>query len=90
MGEAREVHIEVDQKGVAQRFDVGGFDLAGLATALSLSMRAGDIPQLTLTLPVIRGGTFHGERIYVEVDRLTAEALKALGWTPPDRRRRDG
>jgi len=83
VAEPREVHIEFGPNGIAQRLDVGGIDMANVATAFSLSAKAREIPWLILTLPVMHGGTIHGERVYVEVDRLTAEALKALGWTPP-------
>lgn len=56
-------------------------DISGHVSAIKVDAEVGNVPVLTVTMPVpFLAAKFRGQ---VEVDDETAQALVALGWTPP-------
>lgn len=61
---------------------VGGYDIAPAVAALTLKARVGEVPTLKLELPAGMF-MFDGDDVQVRLAPAQADALVALGWTPP-------
>lgn len=59
---------------------IDGHDIHGVRE-LTLSASGGEMPRLSLDLRL--GHVAASGPMRVEIDEQTAQALKALGWTPP-------
>lgn len=75
------VKIEVDGAGVGSLL-VGDVDMSRVATGVSVDIDPG---QGTTVVVHMRVGLLAGDLVdpEVQVDAVTHEALRALGWTPP-------
>jgi len=77
-----ELPVRITRQGVGHRVEVGGHDLSNAITGLSLEIdpRVGPV----LRLELVAGPVDVETGAVVRVDDVGAEALRALGWTPPD------
>ena len=73
--------VRITRQGTGHRVEVGGHDLSNMVTGLSLEIdpRVGPVLKLVLIVGPVDVET----GAVVRVDGVGAEALKALGWTPP-------
>lgn len=60
---------------------IDGHDVSGAVNSVSLFAEPGKATRATLGLIVAK---MDGEVSKIELDWATTEALKALGWTPPE------
>jgi hypothetical protein len=65
-----------------EHIEIDGHDLTKGVWSLDLTCRAGEIAELRLGLPLLRGLDLAGNA-QVTVLPETHDALVALGWTPP-------
>lgn len=70
--------------GRASTVEIDGHDLANGIRSLRLDADAGSLPELHIDLAVIDVTEVESEQTRVVVPEATAEALRALGWTPPE------
>lgn len=77
--------IRVDPGGVSGQILIGGHDIAPAVRGFTLDARVGQPPVLRLDLRLIDVSTFDTPAgTEVMVPEQTVEALKRLGWTPPE------
>ena len=63
---------------------IDGQDIAGSLAGLSLSVSAGEVPQLMLDLQLIDVTSFGSTEADVLLGAGVVETLIKLGWTPPE------
>lgn len=62
--------------------EVNGASVGAAVESYTLTQRVGEPPRLTFEVPLVTRAVFDGPAVVVMSDRC-AEALVALGWTPP-------
>lgn len=77
-------HVRIHGDGIIHIVEIAGHRVEAMATGLTLEIDARTrTPVLTLRLHVRRGLDVE-TMARARVDAETEEALKAMGWTPPD------
>lgn len=70
--------------GISHVLTVDGMEIQNFTEGMDLSVCSGKLPVLTLRLVIPRGTEEFGTRARVSLGEQCSEALKALGWTPPE------
>lgn len=78
----RTVHATLTPTGQGT-ITVDGHDLSNATRGISLRSEVGQMPEILLDLVVIETTRIDAEEVEVTIPTATAEALVALGWTPP-------
>jgi hypothetical protein len=79
---SRELPVRIARigSGIGHKVEVDGHDIANDTVSLSLEISPAEMPVLTLRLLVADDVD---TLALVRLEGATAEALKAMGWTPP-------
>lgn len=77
-------HVEISTDGVRGKVLIDGHDIAKAVTSLSFDASVDHFPTLRLDLRLIDITELASTETQVLLGDGVAEALKALGWTPPE------
>ncbi|MER5653446.1 hypothetical protein ABT076_10565 [Streptomyces sp. NPDC002131] len=77
-------HIEIKTEGLVGQLLIDGHDIARAVAGLTYSVRAGELPRLQVDLRQAPSSEIAGTEADVLLDSHAIEALKLLGWTPPE------
>jgi hypothetical protein len=72
-----------EQDGIVGRVSIDGHDISSAARSLRFDGDGGMHPRVTLDLHIHDVTTISAQGTEVLIPDSTAEALVALGWTPP-------
>lgn len=75
--------FQFEGKGNSARVTVDGVDVSGAVTAVTVHADAWEHPRVTLELSVHDVTQISSPETELLIPESTAEALVALGWTPP-------
>ena len=75
--------LTVTPLGKNEHVEVNGVDVAPGCRGYTLRAEVGEMPTLTLDLPLLEGAEVDGD-VQVLIPEATRQTLIALGWTPPD------
>lgn len=77
-------HIEIRTDGLVGQVLIDGHDIARAVAGLTYSVKAGELPQLQVDLRNTASSEIGSTEAEVLLDSHATEALKLLGWTPPE------
>lgn len=80
---SRELPVQISGNGIRRKIEIDGHDITNSVLSASLEIEGGCTPILHLRLAACQllGVDEHAR---VLLGSETAEALKAIGWTPPE------
>ncbi|MET9479867.1 hypothetical protein [Streptomyces sp. NPDC006638] len=77
-------HVQIRTDGNHGQVFIDGHDISTATTGLSFSADIGELPTLRLDLRLIDITELSSTETQVLLGHGVAEALKVLGWTPPE------
>ncbi|MBD2900759.1 hypothetical protein amrb99_97680 [Actinomadura sp. RB99] len=76
--------VTVTPGALAHRIAINGTDISAAVSDATITLRAGDVPEVDLTLHTYEIDRMDLPNPQIHIPAETRDALILLGWTPPD------